>query len=430
AGLGLALLYAFVAHGAFFADELRFVHLLVVASCVVAFAVRPPEWADLRAPTSVAVALVSAALVGTAALADDVRGSLTGLRVVVVLGLAALVVRRLGEDVRRAVLSWLVAGGTIVALAGWAGVAFRRVPFAQPAQGLWRAASTITYANALACLLAVLVLVLLSGALRWPRWHTAAASFVLLTGLGATLSRSGLLALVAGLAVVAWTVGPRRLGLDLAAPIAGAALALAGLLPSIAGTRASPAVAAAALAAGALCAVAPVPRLALIAVLVAVPVVMVAAPQQVRRLAYARLAPGSDTRSPEWRVALRAARERPLTGVGPTAPLPGPRSTGPNGTVATWIHSEPLGVLARQGIAGGAANMSAFVVLVVAGMRTRRRMPPGMWAAGAAGGMAVAVHSLFDITWHVPVLPLLGAVVLSVALYPPQSQIEDGRRQS
>ena len=101
-----------------------------------------------------------------------------------------------------------------------------------PDQGLWRAATTFSYANAAAGLLvplAVLAMAQRTGRPRSP--GLALGGCLLLVGVGATLSRGGAVALAIGLAVLAWLLGPARLLRAVGPCVLGATLALLGLAP-------------------------------------------------------------------------------------------------------------------------------------------------------------------------------------------------------
>lgn len=90
------------------------------------------------------------------------------------------------------------------------------------------------YANAAAGLLVPLALVALARVIDHPRssWRAVAAC-LLLTGAVATLSRAGILVLVAGLAALVGLLGVRRSFGAIAAVLAGSAVAVAGLIPSV-----------------------------------------------------------------------------------------------------------------------------------------------------------------------------------------------------
>lgn len=61
------------------------------------------------------------------------------------------------------------------------------------------------------------------------------------------------------------------------------------------------------------------------------------------------------------------------------------------------------------------------VVLLVALARTvragRETAPsPGLWAGATAGLVALAVHSALDFLWHIPAIPLAGAVLVGLTI--------------
>ena len=97
----------------------------------------------------------------------------------------------------------LLAFGVLLAITSWMGVAWHLTPLALTSEGLWRGASTITYANALAGVLvplALTALALLSAKERSV--PLALVATLLLLGVATTLSRAGVLALVAGLTLL------------------------------------------------------------------------------------------------------------------------------------------------------------------------------------------------------------------------------------
>ena len=160
--------------------------------------------------------------------------------------------RPLDAASREMLLACVLAVGVAVAGTGWLGVTLHQRPWGLPSQGLWRAASTLTYANATAALLVPLALVALARLTATPRSaYLALAATCLLTGAGATLSRAGAAAFAAGLLVLCWAMGARATARAATGPMAGAGVALLGLVPSFAVTAPGrPLVAAIAAAAG------------------------------------------------------------------------------------------------------------------------------------------------------------------------------------
>ena len=108
-------------------------------------------------------ALLRAAVAGTPG--SGVSWVLFGAGTAAVLSVS----RRLDAASREMLLSGALAVGVAVAMTGWLGVALHQRPWGLPSQGLWRAASTLTYANATAALLVPLALVALARLTATPR---------------------------------------------------------------------------------------------------------------------------------------------------------------------------------------------------------------------------------------------------------------------
>jgi Kef-type K+ transport system membrane component KefB len=81
-------------------------------------------------------------------------------------------------------------------------------------------------------------------------------------------------------------------------------------------------------------------------------------------------------------------------------------------------------VLAELGAVGLALLLGAFVVTTRTVRRGRAIPTPGLWAGVTAALVALAVHGLFDFSWHVPAIPLTGALLLGIVT------TDDGRRSS
>lgn len=429
---GLVLLLALAAaefgQGAFFGAVRLFIAALLAVAVLLALAARPAEVAaDLRGGFAWAGmllagwALIRAAAAGTPA--SGMSWVLIGAGTVAVV----LVTRRLSSATQATLLGGLLAIGVAVALTGWLGVALHMPPWGLPSQGLWRAASTLTYANATAGLLVPLTLVALARLTATPRSVLLSLTVMcLLMGTGATLSRAGIAALGAGLLLLCWLLGARRVVRATAMPAVGAGVALAGLLPSLRhGAPAQPACAALALAAGLALVilvqlfgdrklVLPLACGALAAVLLViglVPHVRTA----VRALTLARLTLASSARSSEAGAAIRLIASHPLAGVGPGHVL---RWTSPGGTVSVdqYAHDEYLQVLTDLGIVGAA--LAGFLLVAAGRMlwQARANSPDrGLWAGAVAASIAFAVHSGFDFLWQVPAIPLTVAAIVGLA---------------
>jgi hypothetical protein len=424
----LALATAAFGQGAYFTAVQWFVVVLLAVALFVALAARPLQVADLRdgsvlAGGSLAAwALVRAWAAGTPA--SGITWALFGAGTVAVV----VVCRRLSASARGMLLGGLLAVGVAVALTGWLGVALHVGPWGLRSQGLWRAATTLTYTNATAGLLVPLALVALGRLTAAPRAiPLSLAAMCLLMSTALTLSRAGAAALGLGLLVLCWLLGVRRVAGAVAVPTAGALVAVVGLIPSLrAGTPARPEIAAVALAvAVGLVIVAqrlagwkqllPVAGIALAAVVF----VIVLAPQihrAIRRLLRARFTLASPARSGEAAAAIRIIAAHPLAGMGPGHAIL--RWTSPGGAVSVdqYVHDEYLQVLTDLGIAGA---VLAAVLLVAAGRllwRARVSSPDrALWAGAVAAAVAFALHSGFDFIWQVPAIPLTVAAIVGLA---------------
>jgi hypothetical protein len=385
--------------------------------------------------------LVSAPVVGCLLLAgwSLVRGlagssPTSGLRpALLALGLATAftVARRLTVEDRELATRVLMLLGAVVALAGWAGVVWHLSPYALANDGVWRAASTLTYANASAAVLGCLTLALAglaSGRPHDPR--RAALLALLMVGTGATLSRAGFVALVVGTLVLLVLRGPGPVLRASVGPALGALVALLGLVPSMplssAGGRP---VAVVALVAGlVLAASLPTPRLsslgrvALVVAAAATVVVLTVGPQvlvgSIDDVAGWRAHASSPARVEAARAGLALAAERPWTGAGPGDGWTSWR--GEDGSRATmrYVHDEYLQLAVDLGLPG---LLLALMVLITAGrglvsaLRLEgEQTAKGLTAGACAALAAAAVHAGFDFVWHVPAVPLLVAVVVGL----------------
>jgi hypothetical protein len=429
----LALAAASFAKGAFPSSVQLLIVALLAIAVFVALAGRALPVADLRSGLVLAGALLAAWALVRAALAGTPASGLAwavfGAGTVAVVSVS----RRLRDTSAAMLIGGLLAVGVAVALTGWLGVALHLRPWGLPSQGLWRAASTLTYANATAGLLVPLALVALARLTAAPRSvYLSLAAMCLLTTVGATLSRAGLAALGAGLLVLCWLLGTRRVARVTAGPAIGAALALLGLVPSLraAGAPARPVYAVAAMALG-LVLVIVMQRsagwaLALPAagaVLAAGLIGIFAAPQVhrvVRALARHRLTVASSSRSGEAAAALRVIAGHPLIGVGPGHAILHWTSAGGVISVDQYAHDEYLQVLADLGIAGA---VLAGLLLAAAGhllWRARTASPDrALWAGAVAAAIAFALHSGFEFLWQVPAVPLTVAAIIGLAVWRP-----------
>jgi hypothetical protein len=420
------------AQGAFYGQGRGLVGALVAAALVVAMVRWSPSVADLR----FGPVLAATGLAGWAVLNGLGRGEVGGAAgyVLLLAGVVAvlLVCRRLGAGERELLLGGLLAVGVLVAAAGWVGVAWRLRPWALPDQGLWRAASTLTYANATAALVVPLALLAL-GMLAGRRRQTGLALVAtgLLVGAGATLSRAGALGLLVGLLLLAMLVGAGPTLRAVAGPAVGAVVALVGLLPAMPATAApQPALSATALVAGlGLAAVLtrlPGRAMAAAALTVAAtgwllvagwaPPSLMDAGDQIRAV---RFSTASADRSGATTAALHQLADQPLAGVGPGQAVL--RWSGPDGAlhIQRYVHNEYLQVTTELGVVGGVLLAVLLGALAAVAGRGRKGAPSRtVWAGIVAGLGALAVHSCFDFVWHLSVIPLVTAVLVGTLVSP------------
>lgn len=393
-------------------------------------------WSTWRASrsrrTPSVAAVVCALLGGWIAMRGIAAGSAgaAGARVAVLLMVTAAVAvcRRGTHDDRDVLATTVVAAGVGTALVGWIGIAFHHEPWAVTGGATWRAASTLTYPNAAAAVIVIawsVHIALRRAALPRQPW-SASVSAVLAAGAVATQSRAAAVAVVAAVVVLAWTLGVRRVVGAVIAPVAGAVVAVVGLVPGLAADAArSPVAAVAALAAGAITAAAldrvamwprrPPRSVTVSALLAAVVVVVVVAAVTASGISLGdRLDPVSADRVGTNRAALDVIATHPLTGVGPGRLVVAFPVNG--GLVGTdLVHNEYLQLIAELGLVGGA--LAAVAALGAGRSLVRRRTRPvsSMRAGCTAALSAFAVHSAFDFLWHIPVVVLLAAVLFGLA---------------
>jgi O-antigen ligase len=434
-----ALAAATLGQGAYYTTGQRVVAATLVLSTITALWARP--WTRRDAASGPLVGC--AALAGWAVVSAAFAGTMVGARatVAMLVGVAAVLVicRRSTPAQRDALAGAAVAIGALAAATGWIGVAWRHAPWALPDQGLWRAATTFSYANAAAGLLVPLALLALAQRAARPRSRPLVlGGCLLLVGVGATLSRGGAVALAVGLGVLAWLLGPARL-LRAAGPcMLGAAIALLGLAPSMPASRPpQTTLAVGALLVGLLVAVGmtvlggrAITMVVLgMAVMAAVllPGVLAGTPSAILD---SRASVTSSDRVQAARAALRLVERRPWVGAGPgQAALYWVGADGRTLT-AQYVHNEYLQVLAELGTIGLALLLALLVAVARMVWRGRDLLgSPATWAGVAAGLSALAVHSGLDFLWHVPAIPLTGAVLAGLTA-PPLEERRQSAQQS
>ena len=337
------------------------------------------------------------------------------------------VVRRCDPAERERVAVAALGIGVLVAVTAWLGVALRLPSFAVLVEHrLWRGASTLTYPNAAAALLVPLALLAIGLLVARPGSPVrAATAYLLLVGVGAALSRAGVIALLAGLVLLAVLAGVRATGWHVAGPAVGAVVAVGALAPSFpAGGPPRPLLAVAGLVIGAAVAVgssALVGRwraAALVGSTLAV-VAVVASQRGTGFLGSVLASRGnldSSGRRGAWQAAAELIAAQPWAGTGMgRAGFLWTTADG-NGQIAVYAHNEYLQIVAELGVIGLVALLALFAAVAVTvhrGRATPHR--PGIWAGAAAALVALAVHSGFDFLWHIAVLPLVAGLLIGLA---------------
>jgi len=156
-----AIAAAGLQQGAFFERGQAAVAALIAAALVTALPIRRAFDSELKAPL-IAAALLAGWMLVRAVPLGSLRAASGGAALLA--GLAAIVIlcRRLDRDARRLTMGGLLGFGVLLSITAWIGVAWHLTPLGLMSEGLWRGASTITYANALAGVLVPLALTALA----------------------------------------------------------------------------------------------------------------------------------------------------------------------------------------------------------------------------------------------------------------------------
>lgn len=420
------LSYATESQGAFYPGPFHvFVVLVGVALVAGIVSTRASAWprrllADRLVVTLAALALVT---VVSSALAGHPADAVGTVALLLTMIAAVAVVKALRPEDRRLLTAGIVVLAVIVAAVGWAAVVARRQPEALTSQGLWRAASTLTYENTLAAFLTAPALLCLDRVMTAParRGAWSEAGYVLLVGIGAALSRGGLLGLLVGIAVLGALRGPPAL-LRLVPPVLGAVVALACLAPSVPVDSSRHVVlACAGLAVGA--GVAPWTngsrrrRVGTAVAGVAVvggAVALVSTGHVAAEISRARLSASSSDRAHEWAAAFDVARHHLVLGAG-TARVLLQWDSGGKVFTASFAHNEYLQLLTQDGLVGLLVLLVGLACVFVRLARLRGRTTAWSAPCGIACLIAVLVQSSLDFLWHIPVIPVLMAVVLALS---------------
>ncbi|MHA6792030.1 O-antigen ligase family protein [Pseudonocardia bannensis] len=424
-GLGTALGYGALAQGAFYTEQFGNVLLLVAVAAGVRALSRPRRTERFVVVCAGSWTLFAAWALTSASMHGDVRAGLPMAALGCCLAAAVWAASGLPERARHVLEVVILGTAVVVAASAWVGVALHLEPLALPSDGLWRAASTLTYANAAASFLVTGVLVAVAVLPPHRRMLSLAVVSILLLALLATMSRAGVLGLAVGtLAHVTTRSGRARLA-RLWPVLPAVAVAFAGLLPSLpAESDADPILALAGLAGGiALLAMHRHPRLLGLAVtgiamgLTALSFGSPATVEAVTGIASTRLSTTSDDRDDLTRVTAEQFWSSPVSGVGPgRLDLEYVNHQGVP-VRAEYTHNEYLQLATETGLVGVVLAVAGSAALAVGAFR--RRNPSAAELARPAALAVVAafcVHSAFDFLWHIPVLPLLTALSVVVLL--------------
>jgi O-antigen ligase len=442
AGLLLAALAgATYKQGGFYSAAQWYLGALVVLATAVATTVRPARRRRLGElfdgwPTAIA----PLALVAWTLLDAGRHGSIgSGARLaLLVLAVAVMIAdcQVLDRSAMDLLLGGLLVLGAGTALIGWYGVADHRDVLAIPGQGLWRAAGTLSYPNAAAAMLALtgLIGIALRSSARPAGRHQLDGVLLtaVLTGLAATLSRGGLLAFAAGLAVLLLVLGANPIWTACWAPAAGALVALAGLLPAmpVASRPHLPLTAVTLVLGLAIGSVRSLPRavrsgpglVALIGMIGvgAIGLLAVADHRAGAAIGHARANLSSSDRLAAWHAVWHQIALHPIAGSGP-----GLRQLSwhaPDGSlrVFAYAHDEYLQLFAELGLIGLSCLIGCAIALVRLLVRSRpaagnNRAP---WALGLAALLSTAVSMAFDFTGHFPAITLTAAALVGCATGP------------
>jgi hypothetical protein len=414
--------------------------LLAGAGCAVLLqrSRSPRTAAGIVVPAAFALAL-SICAVTSAVTAHRPRAAFPGVALLAASIVTVLVVVRLNRVQRLVVADALVVIGVAAGVSGVVGVAAHVAPLAHIDENLWRAATTLTYANAAAGFLVPLALLSLartaeSRASRELMLRTVATT-ALFIGAASTLSRGGVLGFAAGLIALAIFGNRRAIAKALVGPAFGCCIALAGLLPSVPGASHAHVVIAGLAFAGGMTVACVVAvgvhrsrRAAAIVgavAVVAVAILGMAAPLRhaATDVVHPRVTTASSDRAGESSAALHEIGRHPVLGVGPgTQTL---QWTTADGTTSfdRYAHDEYLQVAWKCGLIG-LALLSAMLFSLARLAKRGRRAPatPGLWAGAVAGLCALATASCLDFLWHLPLIPLTGMVLVGLATTTEENQ--------
>lgn len=424
--LVVALTLSVTFQGAFYRDGQRLVGGALAMAVTSAVAARGQISRDIR--VGLTRLLLAFAVWSVASSAAAEGPSDAGNIIMQLAGLISVLVvcRRVDQDERDALVVGVLTMGVLCALSGWAGVAWRVSPLALEDDDLWRAASSLTYANATAAFLSPLAVLALARLAERPSdVLRSLTAYALLLGVAATLSRGGFVAFVAGVVMLAALLGAQRVVRAAIKPALAAAIGFAGLSPSIsAAAPPRPMLALATLFCGfALCVA--VTRRSFCISLAILPVTLSAAAlahsshsveDAILTIGHRRLSLASPDRGQEAASAIRLFLERPVAGVGPGNATLVWKDRDGEVLTARYAHNEYLQVLVELGAVGLGLLAGVLGAVAMTVGKGRAHSPSTeVWCGIAAALVTIGVHSGFDFIWHLPAIPLLAALLVGSA---------------
>ncbi len=422
----VALAAAVTAQGAFYPSDQR----LIATPLAISVVLTVLKYRSLVVPWSLLA--TGGALSLWALLLGDKFGDGAGIAYMVAAFVAVvMVVASTARQERVALLGAVTALGVLLSLSGIVGVAFHMYELAIPGQGLWRASTTLTYANASGSLLGPIALVTLgrsNSEMGRSRVLWMSALVILFAGLGATLSRGGILAFGCGFLIILWRCDWRVIFSIMAPVLLGTAVALVGLGPSFPeNADARPTLAIGALIVGLLLTLL-VGRWSNSRIFAALGIsVLIAAlslanglgGETLSSLSDTRLSLESSDRTETWNAALETIGNSPWTGEGPgNGRLRYYQESG-NYVEARFVHNEYLQIGVELGIVG-MLLLAAIFMAIIRGVITRGVKIHGVNSPGVGYGvlaalLALAIGSGLDFLWHIPAIPLVGAVLIGAS---------------
>lgn len=183
--------YSSLSQGAFYSDQ--FVVLIAVSLAALGLElIRQLRVQQPGRAVPLTFGLIALSGIGfSSAIAGSLHAAMPtfGVILVVVVGLT---VGSADRGVSEQVLNGLAGCALLVAATAWGGVAFHHGPWGLEIQGMWRGASAITYTNAAAALIAMMMVVFVARLCVAPSRAMRLVCYGLAVGLLVTMSRAGI----------------------------------------------------------------------------------------------------------------------------------------------------------------------------------------------------------------------------------------------